>query len=114
MRQTKTDICKLERSLVGKRNKKRQKISEKQLCHRIIHLTTGDYGNECDEEGFESEDVQMYPGKDVIEKALCRALEEELSQLQYVNHQNVQVHGGLLSLATGTLYCATFMSTGLT
>lgn len=56
----------------------------------------------------------LYPEKDVIEKALCRALEEGLSQLQYVNHKNVQVRRGLLSLAMGTLYCATFMRTGLT
>lgn len=55
----------------------------------------------------------MYPEKDVIQKALLRALEEGLSQFQYVNHQNVHLRGGLLSLAKGTLNCATCMRTYL-
>lgn len=67
----------------GKRLQKSSSVTE------LIHLTAGNYWNECDEEGFASEDVMMYPEKDVIQKALLRALEEGLPQLQYVSHQNI-------------------------
>lgn len=107
MRQTKTNICKLKRSLVGKRNKKKAKDFKKAV---VSENNSSNYRGllewwrricirRCD-------NVSL---KNCNPKGLLRALEEGLSHLHYVSHQNVHLHGRLLSLAKGTLSCATFM-----
>lgn len=111
MRQTKTNICKLERSLVGKRNKKEAKdskeavVSENNSSHyrELLKQWRRICIRSCDYVSPES----------CNPKALLRALGEGLSHLHYVNHQNVHLHGRLLNLAKGTLSCATFMRTDL-
>lgn len=107
MRQTKTNICKLKRSLVGKRNKKKAKDFKKAV---VSENNSSNYRGLL--EWWRRICIRRYDNvslKNCNPTSLLRALEEGLSHLHYVNHQNVHLHGRLLSLAKGTLSCATFM-----